>query len=175
MFALTTGEENNWLEKRKTVVKQCQSTKFCANIQKDLSGKNKFILQQEHVLDPINHFVQIFSYGIRCWDGQRWYILIFDGRVSLDIKPKQPSWKGIPVWLNTATPSFDNSAIILLHSTMHGELFPTKAVPTRENWVKLKFLSALGRVTDRVHYVSLRLHARSFYKRTQSRNHSRFI
>ena len=71
--------------------------------------------------------------------------------------------------------SFDNSAIILLHSTMHGELFPTKAVPTRENWVKLKFLSELGRVTDRVHYVSLRLHARSFYKRTQSRNHSRFI
>ena len=55
--------------------------------------------------------------------------------------------------------SFDNSAIILLHSTMHGELFPTKAVPTRENWVKLKFLSELGRVTDRVHYVSLRLHA----------------
>ena len=63
MFALTTGEENNWLEKRKTVVKL--STKFCANIQKDLSDKNKLILQ-EHVLDPINHFVQIFSYGIRC-------------------------------------------------------------------------------------------------------------
>ena len=66
MFALTTGEENSWLEKRKTVEKKRQFTKFCANIQKDLSDKNKFILQQEHVLDPINHFVQIFSYGIRC-------------------------------------------------------------------------------------------------------------